>query len=79
MKSIIALAGFTTALLVAGCASGNPAARTDYVDPNFASPAARRSQRAAEIRKLYPTLSEQQITDKVNTELPLTAAPHRSH
>ena len=44
--------------------------RDDYANAAFHAPAAKRAAREAEIRKLYPTLSEKQIEQKLDTEFP---------
>lgn len=54
--------------LLAACSSGSTSARDDYANPLFANQAAKRAARANEIRKLYPTLSEKQVQQKLDGE-----------
>lgn len=74
MKAFTAGMALVGLLLVAACSSGNPSARNDYKDSAFTTPAAKRAAREAEIRKLYPTLTEKQIEQKLDGEFPPGAA-----
>lgn len=74
MKAFTAALALIGLLLGAACSSGNPSARNDYATPSFATRAAKRSAREAEIRKLYPTLSDKQIGQKLDAEFPPGAA-----
>lgn len=73
MKSLaasLALAG-TVLLLGSACYSINtPPPRAHHANPTFPTPAAKRAAREAEIRRLYPALSEKQIQQKLDGEFP---------
>lgn len=74
MKAFTAALALIGLLLVAACSSGNPSARNDYANSSFTTQGAKRSAREAEIRKLYPTLSEKQIAQKLDAEFSPGAA-----
>lgn len=73
MKTLILLGVWTAAAVLGGCASGNISSRDDYADPTFSSRSSKRAARESEIRKLYPTLSEKQIQQKLDAEFPPNA------
>lgn len=57
-------------LLLAACSSAPTTSRTDYADPSFGGLVSRRAAREAEIRRLFPDLSEKQIQQKVALDSP---------
>jgi len=69
LAASLALAG-TLMLMGSACYSINTPPRNDYASPTFRTQAAKRAAREAEIRKLYPTLSEKQIQQKLDGEFP---------
>jgi hypothetical protein len=70
MKTPIILGTTLLAFACGGCSTGNPSARSEYSDPLFDSRVSKRAAREAEIRKIYPGLSEKNIQEKLANEFP---------
>ncbi|MBL9214735.1 MAG: hypothetical protein JNG83_04590 [Opitutaceae bacterium] len=71
MKMGLAVYGFVVVAFFSGCSSSDMAERDDYANPLFESNASKRAARGAEIRKLHPSISEEQLEQQLNREIPL--------
>ena len=71
MKTLIMFGTIIVVSLCCGCSSGSTTGRSEYADPLFDSRFSKRAAREAEIRKLHPSLSEQQVQEKLTVEFPV--------
>ena len=71
MKSPLLVALTMMAALGGGCQSGDITARNDYSSAEFESYASRRAVREEEIRKFYTGLTDEQIQQKLDVEVPM--------
>jgi len=78
MKTAVML--LSTVVLLGGCVSGKPEARTDSADSSFGVPTLKQADCWREIQRMYPNLSEKQIAERVRHEFPsVTPAFHREN